>query len=166
MADLQVPGLGFLPSFDDDYLFCITDNVLAGGGLYTDYKVAYSTLYTAINAKITDQSLKTTDSPTFASVIITPEAEVTGATKDVIATTKSLIPVNYDGAVSIVLKTAALVAGKVIEIIDVGGYCAIGKEITISTESTEKISNQDTYVMMSPYETATLWCNGVNWFVK
>lgn len=163
---LQTPQLGALPAFNDAYLFQITKNTAEASTYYIDYKVPYSTLYADINSKITDQELFEASNPTFTYVIITPESEVTGATKDIIATTKGLIPVNYNGAVSIVLKTAALVAGKTIEIIDVGGYCAVGKEITISTESTEKISGQDTYIMMSPYETVTLWCNGTNWFVK
>jgi len=90
---------------------------------------------------------------------------VNAATYDVLPS-DYILNVTYTdtGTVAIDLKTAQLVAGRVIIIKD-SDLNANTNNITISTEGAETIDESATYVMDADGESINIFCDGTNWFI-
>ena len=68
------------------------------------------------------------------------------------------------GACAIDLKTAQVISGRLIVIKDAGGN-ASANNITVTTEGAETIDGQATAVICGDYDSITIYCNGVGWFI-
>ena len=80
--------------------------------------------------------------------------------------TDNIIGVTYTatGAVSIILPTALMQAGKAYHIVDEGGLAGTNN-ITISTEGAELISGANTAVINANYNAKNVYNNGTDWFL-
>ena len=90
----------------------------------------------------------------------------TGATGTVaIDGTATIVGCSYTdtGAVTATIATAALAAGKVIIVKDIGGS-GDTNNITIATEGDETIDGAATKVIDADYGVARLYSDGTNWF--
>lgn len=68
------------------------------------------------------------------------------------------------GTCAITLPTAQMVAGRMFRIKDAGGEAGT-RNITLSTEGTEKIDGEDTFDVDINYGTYTIYSDGSHWFV-
>lgn len=90
---------------------------------------------------------------------------VAAASYDLLVTDHVLL-VTYTGTgtCAIDLKTAQVVAGRILKIKDAGGNASV-YNITITTEGAQTIDGAATFVMNSNYQSVELVCDGTNWFV-
>lgn len=91
---------------------------------------------------------------------------VNAATYDVLITDEVLhVAYTSTGAVTnLRLMSSLCVNGNSIIIKDSGGNAG-ANPITITTEGTEKIDGQDTYIINSNYGSITLYCYSSNWYI-
>jgi hypothetical protein len=75
-----------------------------------------------------------------------------------------LIHVIHTAAAAIMLATNQVVKGRTVTIKDATGDAAINN-ITLTTQGSELIDGQATYVINTNYEAVTLYSDGVNWFI-
>lgn len=69
------------------------------------------------------------------------------------------------GTIAITLPTALMTIGREITIVDGDGNCSVNN-ITVGTEGAELIIGQATRVLISNYDSITLYNDGSNWFIK
>lgn len=95
-----------------------------------------------------------------------PKTTVNAATYDV-SKARQILLVTYTatGAVtSLTLPSSLCKEGNWLIIKDAGGLAGTNN-ITIDTESTEKIDGADTLVINTNYDWVILYCDGSNWYI-
>ncbi len=109
---------------------------------------------------ITAETIDTTNAARIHNLTI-----VNAASYDVLASDETLHVTYTDtGTVAIELKTAQLIAGRVLVIKD-ADFNASVNNITLSTEGAEKIEEEDTAIISGDGDALVIYSDGINWFI-
>ena len=114
---------------------------------------------------IFNSTLTVTGNVTFSAGQTVNVTTVDGATYDLLVT-DYILNVTYTATdtVAIDLKTAQTTAGRILVVKDAGGN-ANTNNITITTEESETIDGEATFVMDADDESINLYSDGTNWFI-
>lgn len=112
-----------------------------------------------------DLDISPTGTATITNGQVRSVTTVNAATYDLLVS-DYILSVTYTatGAVtSLTLPTAQVVAGRIAIVKDAGGNAGTNN-ITVDTEGAQTIDGVSTYVINSNYQSASLYCDGTNWF--
>lgn len=116
------------------------------------------------SGKVTSDALEVSNQSNFKGRQKVNVTKATGATYTVKEQDYIIgVSASATTACTITIPTDLLVLGRVIIVDDLGGG-ANSKNITIGTESTEKIDGGDTATISTNYGSLGLYSDGTNWF--
>ena len=146
-------------------------NVLAGiPGTLTSTELGYvdgvtSAIQTQLNLKAPLAGPTFTGNVSISNAMFVNVTTVNAATYDVLTTDNILhVTRTATGVCAIDLKTAQLVAGRLLVIKDAGGNASVNN-ITITTQGAETIDGAATAVINSDYSAINIYSDSNNWFI-